>query len=207
MQRTTEQMIAWYRSHETTSQIGFNPDGMCLKVCRYARNIGSMFPTAVSSQHATPAEHRVHKVEDIRKGMVIYFDDTSDGNPFGHIATVMGRRDGIDRGSLASLITRTNSVKSGRVVPVAADYYQRFWGDEFQFAATWLNGVVLDMPDKPRPQPPTLPSEGKKRLHRVVDILDEMIDNHRSLGHERIVRALRRDKRAIRQTLERWGGR
>ena len=30
------------------------------------------------------------------------------------------------------------------VVVVRGDYFQRFWGDEFKFGATWLNGYELD---------------------------------------------------------------
>lgn len=204
MQRTTEQMVQWYRTHVTTSQIGFNPDGRCLQICRTARNIGAAFPSAVTAQNATPAEHRVHDVSKVKKGMVAYYDDPNDSNPFGHIVTVMGRRAGVNPDLLSSLVVRTNSVQSGRITVVAGDYFGKHWGDAFQFAATWLNGVALDMPDAPKPKPPTLPVEGKERLRKVLDILDVMIENQKGAGHERIVKALKRDKQAVKQTLDKW---
>lgn len=206
-QRTTEQTIQWYRTHETTAQIGFNPNGMCLKVCRTARNIGAMFPSAISAQHATPSERRVYDLSKITKGMIGFSDDPNDSNPYGHVYTFVGRRKGFDRDDPDGLLTRTNSVISGRVSVVPLSFYARNWGDKFQFAATWLNGVVLDLPDrKPEPRPP-LPPRGVKRLERVEDILTDMIEAHRKKGHTRLVKALRRDREEIRQTKNRYGKR
>jgi hypothetical protein len=146
--RNTQDTIEWYRTHENTDQIGFNPDGMCLKVCRTARDIGSMFLSAKQAQDATPAEHRVQNVANLRRGMVLYFDDPNDSNPFGHIVTMIGRVKDAERNSLNDILVRTNSVQSGRVVVVRASYFQQHWGDEFRFGATWLNGVELEIPAK-----------------------------------------------------------
>lgn len=137
--------VQWYRDNQTTSQIGFNPDGMCLKVCRTARDIPSMYPSAKAAQDATPQEHRVHRIADLRKGMVLYFDDPNDSNTFGHIVTMIGRVRGADLDSLHDIIVETNSVKSGELVKVRADYFVNWWGDTFQFGATWLNGQELDV--------------------------------------------------------------
>lgn len=202
-QRSTKATVEWYRTHRTASQIGFDPDGMCQKICRTARNIGPGFPSALTQQHGTPAEHRVHKVADIRQGMVMFFDDPRDSNPYGHIVTVVGRKKGVDPSNLASILTRTNSVKSNEVVVVAADYYPRFWGDQFQFAGTSINGVALDLPDAKVKEPkPALGKRGTERLRKVADVLDEMIQNQADQGDERLVRALRRDKRKILDTIK-----
>ncbi len=155
--RNWRETLAWYRTHNTEAQIGFNPDGMCLKVCRTARNIPAKYLTAKEAQDATPKEHRVKKVADLRKGMVLYFDDPKDSNRSGHIGTQIGRVAGFKPGSLDDILVETNSVVSGRVVVVRASYFQKHWGDKFQFGATWLNGVDLDVPGR------------KSRLERFND--------------------------------------
>ena len=138
-------MLEWYRTHQTTAQIGFDPDGMCLKVCRVSRNVGPKYLTAKAAQDATPLEHRHHRVRDLRRGMFLYFDDPNDSNRSGHIAAMIGRVSGFDPDDLHDVLVETNSVKANEVVVVRADYFQEHWGDPFHFGATWLNGVVLPM--------------------------------------------------------------
>lgn len=143
---TWRETMEWYKTHQSTSQIGFDPDGMCLKVCRTARNIPSRYLSAKQAQDATPAEHRHTKVADLRKGMVLYFDDPRDSNRFGHIVTQIGRVKGFDPNDLDDILVETNSVKANELVVVRASYFKKHWGDDFQFGATWLNGVELDVP-------------------------------------------------------------
>lgn len=143
--RNREETLEWYATHQTTSQIGFDPDGMCYKVCRTARNIGPKYLTAKQGQDATPEEHRVHKIRDLRKSMVIYFDDPSDSNRAGHIVTMIGRVANFNPDDLADILVETNSVVANQVVVVRGDYFLRHWGDKFQFGATWLNDVKLDV--------------------------------------------------------------
>lgn len=147
--RNWQGTINWYEDHETAQQIGFNPDGMCLACCRTARDIGPKYASAKLAAEATPQRYRVHNVADLRRGMVLYFDDPNDSNKFGHIVTMIGRVKGANRNSLHDVLVRTNSVVSGRIVVVRGDYFQEHWGDSFQFGAFWLNGVELDYP-KPR---------------------------------------------------------
>lgn len=204
-QRDTQDTVQWYRDHETAEQIGFDPNGMCLKLCRTARLIGPAFLSAAAAAAATPSTHRVYGVEDITRGMVVYYDDPNDSNPYGHIVTVVGRRKDIDRSRLDSLLVRSNSVKSHEVVVVRGDYFGQHWGDAFQFAATWLNGVVLDLPDVPKPPAPPKPvylgKVGQQRLEAMLDTYTLMIENQRRFGNARIVRALKRDRRRVQQTL------
>lgn len=140
--------LDWYKTHQTASQIGFDPDGMCLKVCRTARGIPPKYLSALEAQKATPKKHRVTKVADFRKGMVGYFDDPRDSNRFGHIATMIGRVKGFDPNSMHDTLWETNSVVANQVVVVRGDYFAKHWGDKFRFAATWLNGYELDIPGK-----------------------------------------------------------
>lgn len=143
--RTTEETLNWYRTHQDIGDIGFDPDGMCLKVCRTARNAPPKYLTAKQCQDATPEQYRVHKVRDLRKGMVLYFDDPSDSNRAGHIVTMFGRVAGFDPDSLDDVLTATNSVESNRLTIVRGSYFKSHWGDSFQFGAGWLNGIVLDV--------------------------------------------------------------
>lgn len=205
-QRSTRETVQWYRDHETAEQLGFDPNGMCLRICRTARNLGPVYPSAVTAQNATPAAHRVYGVADVRRGMVAYYDDPNDSNPYGHIVTVVGRDRDADPDALNSLLVRSNSVVSHEVVVVRGDYFPTHWGDSFQFAATWLNGVALDLPDSgpaapPTPTPAYIGRRGTDRLLAIEAELSQMIENHRRFGNQRIVRALKRDRDAVRQTL------
>ena len=94
---------------------------MCQKICRTARNIGPGFASALAQQIGTPQDLRVYDIEKITLGMVGFFDDPADDNPFGHIVTFVGRRKGVDRGSLASLLCRTNSARSNEIIVVRGD--------------------------------------------------------------------------------------
>lgn len=146
--RTWFETISWLKSHQTASDIGFDPDNMCLKVCRTARNIPAKFLTALEAQIATPEEHRVYDIADLRRGMVLYFDDPVDANRAGHIVTLIGRVRGFNPGELGDLLVVTNSVQANRLTIVRGDYFADHWGDEFQFGATILNGVELDVPGR-----------------------------------------------------------
>lgn len=155
--RDTKDTLSWYARNNTTREIGFNPDGMCLKVCRTARGIAAKYSSAKIAQDATPKAHRVHKVRHLRKGMVLYYDDPRDSNKFGHIVTMVGRVKGYDPDSLHDILVSTNSVKRGELVVVRGDYFEKYWGDQFQFGATWFNGVDLGI---------TNPSTRMRRFHK-----------------------------------------
>lgn len=151
-QRDTAATLAWYEKHQTKAQLGYNPDGMCLKICRSARGLPGGVPSALAAQKATPAAHQIRDLTKIRPGMVMYFDDPRDGNKFGHIVTVAAVPAGGAKG-LSDITVWSNSVTPGRVVKVKADYFPRTWGDGFVFAATWLNGEALILPAVATPKP------------------------------------------------------
>lgn len=154
MTNTWQQDLEWYRNHQTASQIGFNPDGMCLKVCRTSRGIGARFLTAKQAQDATPKEHRFTRVRDLRRGMKLFFDDPHDSNTAGHIVTMIGRVKGFDIDSMDDVLVETNSVVSGQLVIVRGSYFKQHWGDSFQFGTDFLNGVEFDYATKAKPKPP-----------------------------------------------------
>lgn len=138
--------LEWYRNHQTTAQIGFNPDGMCLAICRTSREIPPQQPSAAAAAKATPQKFRVHRIRDLRKGMKIFVDDPNDSNKFGHIVTMAGRVKGFDWDDPNDVIVWTNSVVSGKLVKVRLTYFQQHWGDKYQFGAFYLNGYELDYP-------------------------------------------------------------
>jgi hypothetical protein len=146
MTNTWQEDLEWYDTHQTTDQIGFNPDGMCLKVCRTSRAVGPKYMTAKECQDAVPKELRVYRVRDWRKGMKLFVDDPNDSNTAGHIVTIVGRVKGFDWDDPNDVIVETNSVVSGQLVRVRATYFTQNWGDKIQFAAPWINGVELDYP-------------------------------------------------------------
>lgn len=186
--RNFKEALAWYDTHQTTQQIGFNPNGMCLKICRSARGIGPMFPTAKAAQDATPIEYRVTKVSDLRAGMVLYFDDPFDANKAGHIVTMIGRVKGADRNKLSDILVWTNSVQSGRLTVVRADYFEKYWGDPFQFGATWLNGQILDHWE-PAPKPEPKPKK-PTRVAKARDLLNKALKRAEKKGKTKRVNRL-----------------
>lgn len=141
--RDFRETLSWYATHRMDP--GFDPDNMCLKICRTARNIPAKHLTAKEAQDNTPEQFRTYAIEDLRQGMVVFFDDPTDSNRAGHIVTVAGRRRGVPRKELGSLVLETNSVVSDQIVRVAGDYFAEHWGDDFQFGANFLNGVEFDV--------------------------------------------------------------
>ena len=209
-QNNTTEAVDWYRANEVyPAQIGFDPDGMCQKICRTARNILPGAPSALASALSTPTKYRVPKIADLRKGMVLYFDDPNDSNPYGHIVTQVGRVAGADPDSLSSILVRTNSVVSNRIVVVRADFFGKEWGDSFQFGAWWLNGEPFyDL--APKPEKPATRVR-KPRVEAAIDNYTETIRLLRKsaaserakaekakspaekAAHNRLARALMRD--------------
>lgn len=195
-QNNTAETIEWYNRHGDNPP--FDPDGMCLKICRTARNIGPMYPTAVSAQHATPTRYRVPRVRDLRRGMVVYYDDPNDSNPYGHVATMVGRVRGVAPHLMHSFVVETNSVVANKIVRVRGNYFPRHWGDKFQFGATWLNGQELKLPAPPRPR------LGSTFDHAIAD-LTKSYRYHKGKGHTRIANALERDLAELKETQKNFG--
>lgn len=183
--KTWQEDLAWYEKNQTTSQIGFNPDGMCLKIVRTSRGISSLYPSAKIAQDATPREHRFYKASDLRKGMKVFFDEPNDSNIFGHVATMVGRLRGYDPNDQDGILYETNSVKRGELVVVRGSYFERYWGDAFQFGTDWLNGVEFDYAGKNKKEKPKKDTSPRVENFRQsgnlwdVKILDRAVKNGR----------------------------
>jgi len=156
-----------------------------------------MYPSAISAQHATPREHRVYDLDKVTRGMVAYFDDINDSNPYGHIVTVAGRN---KNGEL--LVWSNDVAGAGKVAKVRASFFPNYWGDRFMFGATWLNGVALDLPEKKAPEPP------KKERFQLLDEAIESVKKAYALNKERdnvrVANALKRDLRELQETKKRF---
>ena len=205
--RKTPEVIAWYKdNYSYPGSLSFNPNGMCLMICRTARGINSMYPSAKAAQDATPEQYRVRDISKIKRGMVMYFDDPRDSNPYGHIVTVVGRVKGEDRGSLSSLLVRTNSVVSNQIVVVRADYFGRYWGDTYQFAATWLNGQAFPEFEVKTPK---LPLENKG--HQIKNAIQSLRSaaNYHTQGDRaarRLAEELQQKVKELSAIYQKYGG-
>jgi hypothetical protein len=187
--------LEWYRNNRTAGQIGFDPDGMCLKICRTSRDIGPKYLTAKQCQDAVPKGLRVTRVRDLRAGMKLFFDDPHDSNTAGHIVTMIGRVRGGNWDSLDDVLVATNSVVANSLVVVRASYFKTHWGDSFQFGAGWINGIELDYPGwktdgrgaEVKPEPPKPKKDTAPRVENFrqsgnewdLNILDRAVEGGR----------------------------
>lgn len=181
--RTTEETAAYLRhQHDIGSYSWYQK---CLMLQRTARGIPAVYSSALAAAEATPEDERVYALQDLKRGMVAYSDDPNDGNPYGHIYFIIGN-DNRDQ-----LLTWSNDVRlRGHVDVVSIEYYQRYWGDKFQFGATWLNGYDFSEFDKPPKE--TRGGLGENYLHAIEDI-EKAIRRHEKKGHTRIVKVLSHD--------------
>jgi hypothetical protein len=167
---------------------------LCLMLARKARDLPAVYPSAFAAQLATPEEFRVYDRDKVKRGMVAFYDDPRDNNPFGHITTVAGFDTDDDQVDWTNDILRTGGVNK-----VKSSLFPSKWGDGFQFAATWLNGQPLAL-HKPVPDL----SADKRIKHAILD-LERIRDEHRG-DHPRVVKALTRDIRELKETLDKFGG-
>lgn len=203
--RTREQQFAFLRAAHEGPLVW---RALCLALARQAAGLPAVYPSALAAQLATPDAYRVRDVSDLERGMVVYFSDPYDSNPYDHVATVAGWRAGTKTRDLGNLLTWTNdAVRSGGVDLVAASFYPERWVDPFQIGSTWLNGRMLPgfsaSPDAP--EEPPAPTVGAG-LDRAIETLKRVRRRHREQGNDRIARALSRDLKELRETRQKFGG-
>lgn len=175
--------------------------GFCLRLAREAAQLPAVHPSALAAAHATPAAHRVREVSGLRRGMVAYFDDPRDGNPFAHVATVAGWDGGKVTDSLDDVLMWSNdAARTGGVDMVRGSFFPEKWGDAFMFGATSLNG--FDLPGYNNGAPRLASLAGA--LDRAIADLRRAIREHRAAGHHRLVAALSRDLDEVKQTRDRF---
>lgn len=193
MNNTTESMT-YLRGQASSGSIAWQ--GLCLKLQRVARGLPAVYPSALSAQQATPQDNRYASLPNIRRGMICYFDDPNDSNPYGHITGVAGRA---NDGEL--LHWSNDAAGPGRVSLVRHSFFERYWGDSFQFASDWLNGYELDLPDKKTKPAPPLESTGD-RIRHAIDDLQKARAYHQKKSHTKLAKALERDIAHLREVLK-----
>lgn len=131
---------------------------LCLSLTRQAAGTPAVAPSALAAAHMTPEAERVYKVRDLRRGMVAYFDDPGDSNPFAHVVTVAGWRNGTPTDDLDDLLVWSNdAARTGGVDLIRASFFPGTnpgWGDGFLFGAKSINGYDLPGYLSARPAPP-----------------------------------------------------
>lgn len=185
---TTEQTVAFLKKKRDSGTRNYK--GLCMRLAREARGFDyGIYPSALSCMLATPKKYRVTDQKKVKVGMVGFFVDPDDSNPYEHIATCVGHdKDG-------DPIWGTN-LADGSVRFVSHRYFARHWGDHFKFAASSLGThVIEDLQPKP--------VERGKRLKKTIRELEKIAKQQRKLGREGIARRLDRDIADLRDTLKR----
>lgn len=196
----TKDAMAFLRRQHTSNSSAWN--ALCLSLQRQARGLPGVYPSALAAQQATPRSERVERVDNLRRGMVAYFDDPGDSNPYGHIVGVAGFRPKAPK-TLDNLLVWSNDAKSaGQVDLVAASFFPSHWGDSFRFGATWLNGYDFAEFDKAPPKP----AELGDRYDRAIELLVNAVEYHRKQGHKALVNALQADLERMRNRRRKWNG-
>src|SRR6478609_10976620 len=122
LMKTTNEAMTYLRGQHTSGSTRWG--GKCLQLQRTARGLGAVYPSAISAAHATPKEFRVYDPDKVKRGMVAYWDDPNDSNPYGHITGVAGRDDDNE------LLHWTNDAAGyGRVSLVHHSFFPNYWGD------------------------------------------------------------------------------
>lgn len=199
--RTTEEAAAFIKRQHLIESYAWK--SMCLSLQRQARGLPAVYPSALSAANATPESERVHKVTDLRRGMVAYSDHPSDSNPFGHIYFVAGWRTK-EKTDPENLNVWTN-LADGTVGIVPITFFLKNWGDPFQFGATWLNGYNFSEFDA-APKPDEGRDHRLGNLQHGIEDVQRAIRFHEKRGHLALVAALRNDLAAMQETLAKFGG-
>ena len=183
----TREAIAFLRHQR---EIGASWSQLCLALTRSAREIPPMYPSALAAQLATPKEDRVYGQKNWRRGMVAYFDNAHDGNPYGHIATLALR-------NRSGTWLAWSNIVGGAVRLVPITLFTRSWGDPAQFAAVSLNGYDLrGFEEQARAKPKRSVGEGLQHAVKTLRIEAEIRE---SRGFHARAQALRKDIEKLRE--------
>lgn len=185
-QRNTPDTLHWLKGQHDSGSTAWR--AFCLGLCRSARNLPGVFPSAFAAEQGTPMSDRVFDRDKWQAGMVVFIDDPRDGNPFGHIATLRTRLKNGDW-----LVWTNDAFVRGGVSCVSVDWFKPHWGDSVQFAATSLNGFDLILPRPAQPKHPK-PAPKKKatpdNLNYAIHRLEKSRDWHKAHNHPLYVKRL-----------------
>lgn len=194
--KNTKDTAAFIRNERSNPSKSWK--GRCLELQRTARGLPAIHPSALSAALATPEDDRIYHKDQLRRGMVAYFDDPNDSNPYGHIVFIAGRDEDGDIWTWSNDVDATHNVG---LVPF--EYYESYWGDGFMFGAISLNGYdLLGTNDLPLAKP------GHdflgKNYEEAIKAVKRAISYHKTTGNARLVNALRRDLAKLILTKEKF---
>jgi hypothetical protein len=173
---------------------------LCLSLARQAPGLPGGIPSAHAAALMTPQAHRVHDVSKLRRGMVIYYADFNDDNPFDHVDTMAGWHTPSPTHDLHDTATWTNDiVRDGGVDLVRGDLVPQEWGDPFWFGAISLSGFMLPGYEDPRAPQPTPLTIGQN-LDDAIMAVRRGIRFHRREEHPKRVAALVKDLTELQET-------
>ena len=187
---TPAQAVAFYKKQRDTGSKSWK--GLCMKLARSAYGFDTgIYPSALACMVATPKKYRVTALKDVKVGMLGFFVDPDDDNPFEHIAACVGHnKEGLP-------IWGTN-LADGSVAFVGHDFFELHWGDKFNFAASSLGTFVIDELQKEE-KPERVKA---KRIRKVIRELVKAQKAQRKQGHVRIADRLAKDIADLRKTLD-----
>jgi hypothetical protein len=186
---TTAQAIAFLKQKRDTNA---TYPSLCMRLAREARGFTyGIYPSALSCMLATPKKYRVTDPKKVKVGMVGFFVDPDDANPFEHIATCVG----IDKRGLPIW---GGNVAGGLVRFVSHEFFERNWGDKFNFAASSLGThVIPDLQDTGKPE-----VQKGKRLKKIIRELEKVERAQRKLGRNHIANRVAEDIKSLKATLK-----
>lgn len=169
----------------------------CLKLQRTVRDIDPLFLTANAAMMATPPQYQVRKISELQKGMVAFSADFNDSNLADHVYGIGGKLPDTER------ITWSNDVReAGQVDAVRLSFYQRYWGDAFQFGSWWLNGVYFGPVEHEKPKI-KLGQHYENVLHSLIKIRNVKAKSDKP-GAKRLAELLTEDIKTMRDNIHNW---
>lgn len=176
---------------------------LCLALAHDAPGIPALAPSAHAAAVATPTEHRVTRVRDLRRGMLVYWANFHDDNPADHVTTMVGWRTPEPTDNVEDTLHWTNDmVRTGGVDLVRGSAFPDHWRAPFWMGATVVNGFYLPgyEPKAPTPPPAHQPAHIGEQLDIAISAVRRSLRYHRAHEHPNRVAALARDLQELKQT-------
>jgi hypothetical protein len=174
---------AWYRK--------------CLMLQRMARGLPAVYPTAFAASQAVPEKERIHSIKDYRRGMIGFSYDPRIPNTAGHVFEIAGRNEA------GTILTFTNDAKNpGEVDVVPLSFYTDNWGQQLQFAATWLNGY--DFSDFNKKPEPVFEGSLGERYERSLEHLKKIRHDKKKAGFDKLANELTSPIKEMEKLLKKW---
>lgn len=192
---TRDEQFAWYRARAAGPAVWHDH---CLSACRQAPGLPAVAPSAHAAAVMTPTAHRVTRVRDLRRSMVVYWANFQDDNPDDHVTTVAGWRTPEPTDDVDDLLTWTTDVPTGGISLVRGSYFPEHWDAPFWMGGISLNGFYL--PGFGPPEPPPAPAHLGAQFDVAITAVRRSLAYHRAHHHPARVAALVKDLAELKET-------